>query len=88
MAVDKRYSIAKDLITAGKIANFHRLFEIVPKSVIYKDMGMNYNRFTKLMASPDLFTIRELTFIAKLIGVDPRTIIDLAYDASKPRRKG
>ncbi|MBN8852875.1 MAG: hypothetical protein BGO55_14930 [Sphingobacteriales bacterium 50-39] len=88
MAADRRYNIAKDLISAGKITSFHRIFEIVPKSVVYKDMGINYNRFTKLMANPDLFTLRELSTIAKLIGVDPKTIIDLAYDTLKPKKKG
>jgi len=87
MSLDKRYIIARDIISAGKISSFHRIFEIVPKSVVYKDMGMNYNRFNKLLGSTDLFTLRELTTIAKLIGVDARVIIDLAYDASKSKKK-
>lgn len=66
---------------------FDQIFKIVPKSVVYKDLGMNYTKFEKCLKNPDLFTIRELASIAKLIGCDPKIIVDLAYEQSLKRKK-
>lgn len=84
---DNRYKTALDVVLGGRMQTFDQIFTIVPKSVVYKDLGMNYNKFEKLLKSPDLFTIRELAAIAKLIGCDAKIIVDLAYNQSLTKKK-
>jgi hypothetical protein len=55
------------------------IFDHIPKSVVYSDLGMNYTRFVKLIDNPILFTLQELITLAGFFGVDPKVIVDLAY---------
>lgn len=85
---DHRYSTVLDVVLGGRMETFDQIFTIVPKSVVYKDLGMNYTKFENCLKNPDLFTIRDLKAIAKLIGCDSKIIVDLAYDKStKPKKK-
>ncbi|MDR3713296.1 MAG: hypothetical protein P4L51_10805 [Puia sp.] len=83
MVKDRRYTDVKELIQSGHIKTFGRIFDFIPKTVVYTDMGMNYNRFQKLFFDPELYTIRELKAMAMLIGCDPKTLIDLAAGFSR-----
>jgi hypothetical protein len=79
MAKDRRYSTVKVLIETGNIKSFREIFDHIPKSVVYSDLGMNYTRFAKLIDSPALFTLQELITLAGFFGIDSRKMIDLAY---------
>jgi hypothetical protein len=79
MAKDRRYSTVKVLIETGNIKSFREIFDHIPKSVVYSDLGMNYTRFAKLIESPTLFTLQELITLAGFFTLDPKLMIDLAY---------
>lgn len=87
MPKDRRYQIANNLISGGFVKTFSGIFDAIPKSVVYRDLGMNYNRFTRLINNPDQFTLGELAAIAKLIGCDPKIIIDFAWHESLGKRR-
>jgi len=87
MPRDKRYHTVKVLIETGHIKTFAQIFEHIPVSVIYRDMGMYYSRFKRLLQSPGLFSIAELSTLAGFIGIDPKIIIGLAYEQYMKRRK-
>jgi hypothetical protein len=80
MGKDKRYSTIKLLITHKHIQDFRAIFEHIPKSIVYADLGMNYSRFTKLLQNPALFSLQELITLASFFDVDPKTLIDLAFE--------
>jgi len=84
---DKRYKIVRDLIAGSFVKNFNQIFDAVPKSVVYRDLGMNYNRFNKLLQHVDLFTFREIKAIAGLIGCDAKVLIDLVYSDMTSKKK-
>src|SRR5581483_4577552 len=79
MAKDKRYRTIKNLITAGHITRFMQILEYVPKTVMAKDLGMHHQTFEKLLKDPEKFTFKQSFWIASLIEVEVKVIIDLTY---------
>lgn len=76
---DKRYNTVKNLISGGYIKSFHEIFDTLPKSVLYKDLGMNSARFNKLLNNVEGFILKDIFHIAALIGIDEKIILDLIY---------
>lgn len=80
MVKDKRYKSVKNLIESGHITLFREIFDTLPKSVVYKDLGMNNDRFTNLMNNVELFLINDLFRIADLIETEKGKILEVAYN--------
>ena len=57
--------------------NFTELFDIVPRSVIVRDSGINYTRLTNKINRPEKFTVKDILIIAQLIGVESNKIYRL-----------
>ncbi len=91
MAADPRYSTIKVLIDAGHIKCIRDIFVFIPKTIVYKDLGANFNRFDKAIIDPSLFKLKELITLADMFGVDAKRMIDMAYEQAmslpKSRRK-
>jgi len=79
MVKDKRYLTVKNLISGGYIKSFHEIFDTIPKSVVYKDLGMNSTRFKDLLDNVDHFILKDIFRIAALIEIDKKTFLDLIY---------
>lgn len=79
MVKDKRYLTVKNLISGGYIKSFHEIFDTIPKSVVYKDLGMNSTRFKDLLENVDHFILKDIFRIATLIEIDKKTFLDLIY---------
>jgi hypothetical protein len=85
---DRRYNALKAYIESGEIKSFTEIFEIVPKTVIVKDSGINFVRLTNKINNPEKFTIKDIIVLAQLIGIDSRKIYHLIAIAveKKPKR--
>ena len=79
MNKDRRYATVKILIQGGHVKNFHDILDVIPASIVYKDLGINYSRFKKLINNTKLFTIEELVILASFCDLEGKTLIDLAY---------
>lgn len=86
MPKDNRYKAVKQLLEAGGIKTLPDIFDFIPRKVVYGDMGVNYQRFKRLVGNPYLFTLEELATIARLFEVETRVIIDITL-ASKSATK-
>jgi hypothetical protein len=56
---DKRFSIAAKLIRTNEIKTFSEIIDIVPKTVVAKELGINPERFNRLLATIDLFVVKD-----------------------------
>lgn len=76
MARDTRYKNVRDMILDGRIKAFREMFdrEVIPKSVIARDMGMNNTRFTRLIMNVNEFTYGETFMIAGFLEIDEMTV--------------
>jgi hypothetical protein len=84
---DKKYSALKAYIESGNIKSFTEIFDIVPKSIITKDTGINWTRLTNKISNPDKFSVKDIRIIAQLIGVDSRKLYDLIATAAEKAAK-
>lgn len=85
---DRRYNALKSYIDSGAIKSFTEIFDIIPKTVIVKDSGINYVRLTNKITNPEKFTVKDIVLISQLIGIDSRKLYDLiALAVEKPSRK-
>lgn len=80
MERDNRYLSVKVLVENGHINTFKQVVDFIPKSTIYRDMGINYARFVRCMASPRLFTIREIEILSSLLHVPTNKLLELIYN--------
>lgn len=88
--VDTRYSTIKVLIESGHIKSFRQIFDFIPKTVVYKDLAVNFNRFSRAILDPSAFTIKELMALAEMFDIDAKKTIDMAYEqvmVTKKRRQ-
>jgi len=79
------YAKIKHLIDSGYITEFSQLFEDITKKTVYRDLKMGFQAFDRRLADPSLFTLKELSTLSGLIGVEPLTVIALAL--KKPRKR-
>jgi hypothetical protein len=77
MPSDERYLKAKNLIESGYSKSFRQIFDVLPKSIMAKDCGMNNTRFTRLMHNVEQFSLEELIKIARFLDVELETVIGL-----------
>lgn len=88
--LDRRYNAIKVLIESGHIQSIQDIFQFIPKTTVYKDLGINFNRFDRAILDPSIFRLEELKELAELFDVDARKLIEMAYEQSltvKGRRK-
>jgi len=90
MTKDKRYTLVKNQISGGYIKTFREIFDIIPKTVVGKDLKIHNVRFGNMLNDTTLLELGDLYRIAALIDVDEKIILDLAhaqYLADKKTRK-
>ena len=74
------------MIAVDSISGFKEIFEIIPRTVVCQDMGMNYQTFTRKVSSPDTFTLREIIFMSQLFEV-PAEILFQRIVTELPAKK-
>jgi hypothetical protein len=84
---DRRFIAVKALLESGEITEIAHIFDLVPKTAAYKQLGMGYLRFLECLKSPGSFTVDELLVLADLFGVDGKVIIDLVYKSALKQRR-
>jgi hypothetical protein len=90
MVKDKRYSTVKKLIVSDQLNSFPEIFDIIPKSVVAKDLGMNNMRFSRLMNDVGRFMLKDLHRLADFIEVEGAILVMLAdkqFMANKKRKR-
>jgi len=77
--MDKRYGLIKALFREGDEYRFKDIFDIVPKPIVAKDLGMNYHTFTRKVEDPERFTLREIIKMAEMFAIGPRDLCDRIF---------
>jgi len=79
MVKDKRYKTVKNLIDGGYIITFRQIFDTLPKSVLYKHLGINSVRFKNLIYHVDLFILKDIFRMANYFEVEGDIMLQLIY---------
>jgi hypothetical protein len=81
MASDKRYGLVRSLFREGETYTFIDVFDIIPKTVIAKDLGMNYHTFTRKAEDPERFTLQEIMRMAEMFGMGAQGLCERVFMA-------
>lgn len=92
MANDPRYSTIRDLILKGYLKSLQEIFEkeLISRSKVARDLGLNPTRFSNNLLHPERFTLKDLYNLAELVDVDGIQILQLVdadYVKNKKPRK-
>jgi len=92
MVRDPRYKNLKNLISSGHIRSFREIFDqdVIPKSVVAQDLGINNVRFTRFMFNVQKFAFEDMFRLATIVEVEEKVIADLIvqqYLLDKKNRK-
>lgn len=88
MAGASPYTIAKELILAGKLRSLEELTLIIKKTNLANDVGIGPKRLNRLLDNPGLFTIEDAYAIADLIGVSGKQMLDILNTEYLSKQKG
>jgi hypothetical protein len=69
MVRDKRYNAAQSLMEGKRIQRFKDIFEYIPKSIVARDLSLNYRSFISKVNAPNRFTVKDIARMADLIEV-------------------
>jgi hypothetical protein len=79
MKAQQEFEVVRYLILDGHISSFGDIFKYVCRSHVYKKMGINSQRFGRLIKCPSEFRLREINILAHLFKVSPMTLMVLIY---------
>jgi hypothetical protein len=88
MANEKRYTVVKNQILGGYLKTLREVFDIVPKTVVAKDMKIHNMRFADLIDNVQLFKLDEIYRLAALIGIDEKPLLDIVHAQYMQDKKG
>lgn len=77
MTKANKYKVVKVLIDSGEIKTFNQIFLYITKRAVYIDLGVNYEKFERILKHPDLLTLREMVTLSRLIKCEPIQLFDL-----------
>ena len=88
MAKDPRYLKVKKFILKGAVDSFEQIHDLVPKTIVAKDLGMHHYTYDDRLENPIDFTFKNIYELAFLCEVEPILIIDLVREAIDSKIKG
>jgi len=92
MSNETVYLTIQDLILKGYITSLTEIFEkeLISRSRVARDLGLNPGRFTRNLQHPERFIMKDLYALANLIGVENITILQIVnhdYETNQKKSK-
>jgi len=83
-----RYKAAATLIENGQIKKIEDIFKMTSKTNVLRVLRINFDRFNRALRNPENFRIKELIALANILKVNPKFLVDMAYNQSVARKRG
>ena len=87
MLKEKKLTAVKLLLESGQIESVEDIFELIPKTNVYNKLGVGYITFLEKLKNPGLFTIKELSILSNILGVEYNHIHGLAKKGADQHEK-
>jgi hypothetical protein len=68
------YSVLKVALESGTLASVRDISNIVPITILTRDMRINYNTLSKRLLDPSRLTVADIERLAKLAKVPPENL--------------
>ena len=80
MFLDNRYQHVKSIWAVGDLTSLHQIFDIIPKTIVARHMGMHYHSFIHKISNPSLLSLDQLIELAKLTDIPVMAMVELAVN--------
>ena len=77
MVRDPRYRAVCSLIKGNEISTIKEIFEVLPRTVLARDLRQNYAQFAAKIRNPTRFTVLDVFRMASWIQVEPEQLVTL-----------
>ena len=77
MGKDRRYDVLAKLINTNNLNTFNEIFDIVPRSVVARDLGKNSADINKIAKDVQRLSVRHIFQLATFAQIDATGIFDL-----------
>jgi hypothetical protein len=74
---DKRHNTVKILIETNNITTFADIFEHIPKTTVAEELGIHFNRMTKLISKVNEIKVNDIYLFSGYFEVDAAVIFRL-----------
>jgi hypothetical protein len=85
--LDERYASVGTALRSGGVKKFELIFRWLPRTIVAKDLRIKVGTFSEMVKDPNKIKIGVLREFAYLLNVDPKIIVDLAYNAAENNDK-
>jgi hypothetical protein len=68
------YNVLKVALESGTLASVRDISNIVPITILTRDMRINYNTLSKRLLDPSRLTVADIERLAKLAKVPPENL--------------
>jgi hypothetical protein len=91
MVKDKRHKTVKILIETGNVTTFAAIFEHIPKTTVADELGIHFNRMTRIIVNVGEMKINDLYLFSGYFDIDPKKMFELIHGqkdkkVSKPKK--
>jgi hypothetical protein len=87
MTKDRRYKAVKGLLESGNIKTFDDLLDVIPVTVLRKDIGLNHKSISMRFMNSETFVMKDLLKLAELIECDPLLVVKLTLAEIERQKK-
>ena len=86
MAKDIRYKTVKILIETGHVTTFREIFDHIPKTMVATDLGIHFNRMTKMVSSVNEIKVKDIFLFSGHFEVDAKVLFELIYNQRSSKK--
>jgi len=87
MTKDRRYKAVKGLIETGNIKRFDDMFDVIPPTVVRKDLGLNDKSMTLRLTKSESFSMKDILKLASLIECEALLVVKLVLSEIERQEK-
>jgi len=84
---DNRYNIVGKLIRSNGLKTFSEIVHVIPKTRLALDLGINPERFNRMLENKELFVLKDLYALADLLEVDLMQVVQLIHNQLQTEKK-
>jgi hypothetical protein len=84
---DKRFTLAGKLIRTNEIKTLSGIIDLVPKTVVAKELGIKPERFNKVLDNIELFVVKDLVKLADSLEIELKAVLNVLDNELASKRK-
>lgn len=85
---DRRFALAGKLIKTNEIQTLSGIIDLIPKTVVAKQLGIKPEKINKLLDNIELFVVKDLVKLSEAMEVETIAVLQVLNNELLLKRKG